>query len=92
MCCFIASYCVCLCQPLTLKGLHTKGRLPTFPSNVRLGWKRLVMSNKLAWHTTELNTTVKKFYSTGPPKSVAVYFTEAFIIKLFTAVINSIQV
>jgi hypothetical protein len=41
--------------------------LSTLPINIRLGWKSLPVRNTLAYHGTELVTTVKKCSSLPCP-------------------------
>jgi hypothetical protein len=40
-------------------GLHLKGMLVALSKNIRLGQKRLTVTNTLAYYDTELITTVK---------------------------------
>jgi hypothetical protein len=45
------------------------GALPPLlplPSNIRLAWKLLTVSNTLAYYNTKLFTTVKSFISQAP--------------------------
>jgi hypothetical protein len=41
-------------------GLHS-GRVPALSANIRLGWKRMAVTNTLAYYNTATITTVKRF-------------------------------
>ncbi len=45
--------------------LITQGKLPALSANVRLGWKRLVVTNTLAYYG-DVITTVKSFTRLAP--------------------------
>ncbi len=59
--------------------LFLLGRLQALPTNIKLGRKSLTHMHTLAYYTTELITTVKKFYS------VLVYTTKhyGFVMYVF---------
>ncbi len=42
-------------------GLHYKGRFLVLPSNIRVGWKSLTMTNTLAYCNTEIFTQIQQF-------------------------------
>ncbi len=42
-----------------LMRLHSKGRILALPKNIRLDWKRLTVTNTLAYFDTESNTAFK---------------------------------
>ncbi len=56
--------------------------LPTLPTNIRLGYKRMTVPNTLAYYDVAQNTTIKSFILQAPG---------ACIIKLITAVINGFR-
>jgi len=48
-----------------LKRIHSKCRLPALASNIRLGRKRMTVTNALAFDRTELTAAVKKLLAPG---------------------------
>jgi hypothetical protein len=46
--------------------LHYTGWLIVLPVNIRQGLKLMIMTNNHAYYSTELITSVKKFYVTVP--------------------------
>jgi hypothetical protein len=47
-------------------GLQSKGRLVALPSNIRLRWKQLKLTNTLAYHDRKLIRALKCFIPQGP--------------------------
>ncbi len=80
---------------LTYSGAHESaslGQALAFLTNIRLGWKGLPGANTLAHYKYLFITTVKSFITSSPglgckDQSISV----AFVIKLFTTVINSVE-
>ncbi len=56
----------------TLTGLCSKGRLMASPVNIKLGWKKMVVPNTLAYYNTAPITAVKSFIVQAPAKNNAV--------------------
>jgi hypothetical protein len=50
----------------TLSGVPFYGRLPTLPSNIRIGWKDLPGTNPLAYYKNLQLTTIKSFITLAP--------------------------
>jgi len=47
-------------------GLHSNGKLPALPANIRLGWKCMTVTNNLAYHETVRIIAIKSFKVTAP--------------------------
>jgi hypothetical protein len=62
-----------------LAGLHSKGRLLALPTNIKLGWKSLTVTNTLAYFITELVTAVKYFIVQTPVACTVKLFTAVFL-------------
>jgi hypothetical protein len=55
-------------EPLT--GLHTNGRFLALPTNIRHGWKYLIVINALAYDGTLTIIVVKSFIAQTPGPNV----------------------
>ncbi len=42
-------------------GLHSDGKLPALPTNIRLGWKQVEVANTLAYYDTTTIIAAKSF-------------------------------
>jgi hypothetical protein len=56
-------------EPTRVEGAPPKGRLLTFPTNIRLGWKGLQGTKTLAYYKQEYITPVKSFVEFTPGNS-----------------------
>ena len=55
--------------------LRSNGRLLSLPANIKLEWKRLTVTNTLAYYDTELIMTVKMFTLQGPYSQLIFFVT-----------------
>jgi hypothetical protein len=58
-----------------LSGLHSEGRIMALPTNARLGWEGLIVTNTLAYYCTEFVTAIKLFITQASVSCTLAYYS-----------------